>query len=167
MIIGPDGNVKAGSLTLLKKRPQGIREVTNPLPATGGSAPDTLEQARDDAPLTALLLNRVVSLKDFEDFARTFPGIGTAQAAFLWNGQTYLLHITIASDDGKPIAPHSALLTSLVKAIDRARAPTQRARGRCEPSAPIPRRRSTSNSSARGTPARHAPRMHACLVRIP
>jgi len=123
--IGPDGEVSAGSLTLLQTRPLGIRGVTNPLPASGAQAPEQLAGARTNAPLTVLTLDRIVSLQDFEDFARAFAGIGKAQATLLWNGQTRHVHITIASAGGTPVDATSDLFKNLRTAMDAARDPLQ------------------------------------------
>src|SRR5262249_12600336 len=51
---GLDGNVDAGSLTLLQIRPLGIRSVTNPLAASGAADPQSLADARVHAPLAVL-----------------------------------------------------------------------------------------------------------------
>ena len=123
--IGPDGEVRAASLALMQTRPHGIREVTNPLAATGAAAPEVLEDARANAPLTVLTLDRIVSLQDFEDFARAFAGIGKAQAVVLWNGQTRLVHITVASAQGDRIDSSSSLYRNLTTAIDLVRDPVQ------------------------------------------
>ena len=122
---GPEGEVAAGRLTLLQTRPLGVREVTNPIAASGADAPESLENARQNAPLNVLTLERIVSLKDFEDFARAFLGVGKAQAVSLWNGETHWVHITVATAAGKPIDPKSDLYTHLLEAMDRARDPIQ------------------------------------------
>lgn len=122
--IGSEGEVGAGSLTLFKTRPFGVRSVTNPVPAIGAADPEKLENARTNAPLTVLTLDRIVSLQDFEDFTRAFTGIGKAQAANVWNGETYVVHITIADDDGDPVPDASDLYQKLEAAIDDARDPT-------------------------------------------
>ncbi|MGB3650028.1 MAG: putative baseplate assembly protein, partial [Rivularia sp. (in: cyanobacteria)] len=123
--IGFDGQVAAESLTLLKKRPLGIVEVTNPLAATGAAPPESRDTARIKAPSKVRTLDRIVSLQDFEDFSRAFAGIGKAQAVPLWNGQTQLLHITIAAADGTEIDADSQLYNKLVEAIDSNRDPIQ------------------------------------------
>lgn len=123
--IGLIGEVAAGSLTLLKTRPQGVRAVTNPLAASGAEDPEQLDQARTNAPLTVLTLDRIVSLRDFEDFARAFPGIGKAQAIAVWSGETQLAHITVATASGKPLPPGDPLRANLVAAINAARDPAQ------------------------------------------
>jgi hypothetical protein len=109
-------------LSLLKKRPFGVRSVTNPVAASGAADPEKLENARTNAPLTVLTLDRIVSLQDFEDFARAFAGIGKAQAVSLWNGESYLVHITLADDDGDPVTDDTK--SKLGDAIDNARDPS-------------------------------------------
>lgn len=125
---GPSGMVAAGSLTLLQTRPLGIRGVTNPLPTTGAAAPEDRASARTNAPLTVLTLDRIVSLRDFEDFARAFAGIGKAQAVALWTGGSYLVNITVAGATGDAVGPGSTLYANLVDAIEQASDPTQRFR---------------------------------------
>ncbi|BAY08537.1 putative baseplate assembly protein [Calothrix sp. NIES-2098] len=123
--IGAAGNVSTESLSLLKTRPLGIKEVTNPLPATGGVDQETLETARSKAPATVRTLDRIVSLRDFEDFAATFAGIGKAKAVALWNGNSQIVHITVAGSNGDAIATTSSLYEALLQAIDGARDPLQ------------------------------------------
>jgi hypothetical protein len=126
--IGLDGMVDAGKLELLQTRPLGIREVTNPLPATGAADPEALEDARANAPMTVATLDRIVSLTDFEDFARAFAGIGKALAVALWNGEQRLVHITVAAANGDEVSAASELHTNLVRAIEAAREPGQQVR---------------------------------------
>lgn len=121
--IGFDGEVDAEALTLLKTRPLGIRGVTNPIAAGGADEPETMDAARTNAPLTVLTMERIVSLTDYEDFARAFTGIGKAKAIILWNGETDLVHITVAGASGKTIDPSSSTYHDLVKAINTYRNP--------------------------------------------
>jgi predicted phage baseplate assembly protein len=123
--IGSDGEVDAGSLTLLKTRPFGIREVTNPLRADGADAPENLDEARGNAPLTVLTFDRIVSVKDFEDFARGYKGIGKARAARLWDGESQVVHITIASVGGQPIDVRLEPYRNLVKTMEGVCNPVQ------------------------------------------
>ncbi|HEX5501045.1 MAG TPA: hypothetical protein VFW96_00400, partial [Thermomicrobiales bacterium] len=121
--IGRAGLVEADRLTLLQTRPLGIRGVTNPLPASGAADPEGLDDARANAPLTVLTLDRIVSLRDFEDFARAFAGIGKARAADVWRGATRLVHLTVAGVDGATVPAASDLYANLVRAIDGLRDP--------------------------------------------
>jgi hypothetical protein len=66
-------------------------------------------------------MERIVSLKDFENFTGAFAGVGKAQATLLWNGERQMVHITVAGADGAGIEPGSELYQNLKAAIDAAR----------------------------------------------
>lgn len=121
---GMEGEVGADALRLLKTRPFGVRDVTNPLPATGAEDPESLDEARRNAPLTVLTLDRIVSLRDYEDFARAFAGVGKIRAASVWNGETEVVHLTVTSAGGGPVV--EPLYDNLLAAIDRARDPLRK-----------------------------------------
>jgi uncharacterized phage protein gp47/JayE len=126
--LGRAGNVEAGRLSLLGSRPLGLKEVVNPLCASGGADADSAEQIRRNAPLGLQALDRLVSLRDYADFARAFAGIGKATAARLSDGRRELVHVTIAGVDDAPILPSSDLFVNLQNAFDRlgdARQPVQ------------------------------------------
>ncbi|MEH0553618.1 putative baseplate assembly protein [Streptomyces sp. B21-101] len=113
--IGPQGNVGAGSLSLLVKRPLGIRAVDNPLAATGGTAPERPDDVRTRAPLTVRTYDRVVSLNDHEAFARNFTGIAKARATVLRPAPMPFLHLSVAAPDG---AVPDGTLTALRAALE-------------------------------------------------
>jgi predicted phage baseplate assembly protein len=115
--IGAGGNVKADQITLLAARPSGVKEVTNPLRASGGAGPEGCDEARAHAPLAVMTLDRLVSTVDYEDFSRTFAGIGKASAARLSDGRRQVVHVTIAGVDDIPIDKTSDLYRSLVAAL--------------------------------------------------
>jgi hypothetical protein len=115
--LGLRGEVKEGKLSLLLSPPLGVKSVTNPFPATGAADPETLDRARDNAPLTVLTFDRIVSLQDFEDFAAAFAGVGKAQATWLWDGESRLVQLTVAADNGEPLAPASLTSQNLTNAI--------------------------------------------------
>lgn len=121
--IGLVGEVAAGSLSLIKTRPLGIRSVVNPVAASGAEDPERLDKARENAPLTVLTLDRIVSRQDYEDFARAFAGIGKAQAIAIWDGFRKQVHITIAAANGQPIANNSKTYQNLKQAIADLRDP--------------------------------------------
>jgi predicted phage baseplate assembly protein len=123
--IGKGGNVKAGQISLLSTRPLGAKEVINPLPASGGADRETRDQARRNAPLAVMALDRLVSVQDYQDFVRVFAGIGKARAAELSDGRRQIVHLTIAGVDDIPIEPHSDLYRNLVAALRRFGDPTQ------------------------------------------
>nr|WP_225936992.1 putative baseplate assembly protein [Myxococcus sp. RHSTA-1-4] len=118
--LGPAGEVDAGRLTLLLSRPLGIRSVANPVPALGAANPEGLDDARANAPLRVLTLERISSVRDYEDFARAFAGIGKAQATVLWGGNGRFVHLTVAAASGDSVPRISALYQNLMAALAEA-----------------------------------------------
>lgn len=115
---GFDGLVRAGQISELMSRPLGLEKVINPLPPAGAGNPETLSRARRNAPLTVLTLDRIVSLSDYEDFARAFPGIGKARAVSGWAGESRAVHLTIAPASGETVPADSDLYKNLKTALD-------------------------------------------------
>jgi hypothetical protein len=115
--IGKGGNVQAEQITLLATRPLGVKGVINPMRASGGADKETRDQARRNAPLTVLALDRLVSVQDYADFARSFAGIGKSAATRISVQRRELVHLTIAGADDIPIDDSSDLYRNLVKAL--------------------------------------------------
>ena len=115
--LGIDGNVPAASLSLMPSRPPGIRSVTNPIAASGAASPETAVSAKHHAPRTLMTLNRLVSLRDFESFAKSFVGIGKALATEILMEQGKMVHITVCSNDGSQVDTGSDLFKNLNRAI--------------------------------------------------
>lgn len=115
--IGKPGNVRAGQINVLATRPLGVREVINPLPATGGADREDRDQARRNVPIAALAVDRLLAVQDYADFARTFAGIGKASAVRLSNGRRQVVHLTVAGTDDIPIALTSDLYRNLYQAL--------------------------------------------------
>jgi predicted phage baseplate assembly protein len=125
---GEAGLLKAGQLSLLMSRPLGLKEAVNPSAPSGGEDPEHREDARRNAPFTVLTLGRIVSLQDYEDFARAFAGIGKARATLLWNGEQRLVHLTVSGVNGFELPSNSNTLRNLRDAIDGARHENHEAR---------------------------------------
>lgn len=117
--IGQPGNVKAEQISSPVTKPLGVKSVINPLPATGGANREDRDQARRNAPLAVMALDRLVSVQDYEDFARTYAGIAKASAARLSEGRRQLVHLTIAGSDDIPIATTSDLFLNLRQALSK------------------------------------------------
>lgn len=126
--IGKPGNAKAGQISLLATRPLGVKGVINPMPATGGADRENRDQARRNVPLAVLALDRMVSVQDYADFARTFAGIGKARAAKLSDGRRQVVFITIAGAEDIPIDYHSDLYINLLSALRKFGDPHQQIR---------------------------------------
>ncbi|MBO9621253.1 MAG: putative baseplate assembly protein [Sphingomonas sp.] len=120
--LGREGMVRAEQLSLLSGAPQGVKAVTNPLPATGAADSETLEEARANAPLSVMTLDRIVTLGDYEDFARAFGGIAKAQAVWSWNGTSRAITLTVAGVAGDVPAQRDIdnLRAAIAKASDQA-----------------------------------------------
>jgi predicted phage baseplate assembly protein len=115
--IGNAGNVEAKQISLLASRPLGVKEVINPQRASGGADPESRDQARRNAPLATLALDRLVSVDDFASFTRRFAGIDKAAAARLSDGRREIVHVTIAGVDDAPIDRGSDLYCNLLRAL--------------------------------------------------
>jgi predicted phage baseplate assembly protein len=115
--LGADGNARPDQISQLQTKPQGVQGVTNPLPASGGADPDTLATARANAPLAVMALDRVVSVQDYQDFARDRAGIGKASSVLLSDGLSQFVHLTVGGTTGQPLETSSALVANLVASL--------------------------------------------------
>jgi predicted phage baseplate assembly protein len=123
--LGKPGNVDAEQIKLLATRPLGVKGVVNPLRASGGADRESRDQARHNAPLAVMALDRLVSVQDYADFARTFAGIGKTSARRLPGDRRRLVHLTIAGADDVPIDESSDLYRNLNLALRRQGDPYQ------------------------------------------
>ncbi|MEP6611849.1 MAG: hypothetical protein ABJA76_08195, partial [Mucilaginibacter sp.] len=98
--IGLEGLVGANQLTQMLNAPAGVKSVNNPIAAKGAADPETIKDARGNATLPIMTLDRVVSLKDYEDFSRAFAGIGKALATWTWSAQKRCVFLTVAGVNG-------------------------------------------------------------------
>jgi predicted phage baseplate assembly protein len=115
--IGLGGMVAAGLLSQLMTRPLGVKAVVNPLAAEGAQDAESIDDARRNAPLKILTLDRVVSLQDYEDFARAFAGIGKAAATWTWSGERNGVFLTVAGAGGSTLTTTGETVTNLVAAL--------------------------------------------------
>jgi predicted phage baseplate assembly protein len=119
--IGEPGAAAAGQVSLLTRRPLGIRSVTNPAPAHDWAAPETLQDARRNAPLRIRTLDRAVSVTDHEDFAAAFAGVGAARADEVWDGHDRVVVVSLLGAAGSEVS--DGLVTGLGAALAAARDP--------------------------------------------
>ncbi len=115
--IGRAGNVRAEQISQLLSKPLGVKGVINPLRASGGANKESRDTARKNAPLAITALERLVSVADYADFARTFAGIGKAVAASITDGKREWVHVTIVGADDIPIDETSDLYRNLLQAL--------------------------------------------------
>lgn len=113
--LGRSGNLPAGRLTTLLSRPLGVSGVHHPVPAEGGQDPEPRDRARINAPLTVRTLDRVVSVRDYRDFARSFAGIAKAHAAWIPVGPARGVYLTVAGEAGATVS--DAISRKLLRAL--------------------------------------------------
>ena len=121
--IGAPGSVAAGQVSLLVRRPLGIKEVRNPGPSHDWAPPESLEEARRNAPQRVRTLDRIVSVADYADLARGYAGIGKARAEMVWDGRASVVVLTMLGVAG--VAASAGLHADLRLAADEARDPGQ------------------------------------------
>lgn len=113
-------SVPANGLSLLANRPLGLDTVINPLPTVPGARAERPEEIRQSAPRQVRTLQRIVSLRDYEDFSQQFPGIAKAGAWNLPVAGSPAVQITVAGPNGTAI--DEELAAQLREAIDASRA---------------------------------------------
>jgi uncharacterized phage protein gp47/JayE len=112
---GTAGNLGSGRLTTIMTPILGVGSVTNPVAADGASDAETIEDMRTAAPQSIRTLDRVVSLADFEAFARAYRGVGKALATELQVGMRSVVCLTIATTT--LASPGTDLVTALKNAL--------------------------------------------------
>lgn len=101
--LGVDGNVDAGTITVLMQTLPGLKSVVNPVPAVGGADPEPRDAVRRNAPSSVMTLGRAVSLRDYEALALTYAGVAKAKAAWGDFGGWRGVLLTVAAAGGEPL----------------------------------------------------------------
>jgi predicted phage baseplate assembly protein len=123
---GTAGNVGAEAishLVLASGEWPAIRQVRNPLPASGGVDPESLDDVRRLAPLAISRKRlRAITAADYAELAGLVPGVQRAAAQLRWSGSGTEVHVGIdplglySSDAAGP-----ALLERVRRALDPVR----------------------------------------------
>jgi predicted phage baseplate assembly protein len=100
---GISGNVGAGSIAHILSDNPAIVAVCNPLPASGGREPESMEEVRVKAPMSFKTQERAVTSEDYVKIAESLPGVQKAAATFHWTGSWYTISLTIDRKGGKPV----------------------------------------------------------------
>ena len=73
-----------------------VTAVRNPLPATGGTEPEALDEVRQSAPLALERTRlRAVTPQDYADLAAAVPGVQRAAAEPRWTGSVQEMHVAV------------------------------------------------------------------------
>jgi hypothetical protein len=120
---GVEGNVPAGTIVdVAPDQPQSdlVIACTNPFPASGGAAAETLAQVADRAPQRfAAEPLRVVQAADYVAAAQSLPFVQQAGSTFRWTG-SWLTVFTSANPSGAE-QPSVVQLEELTELLDRLR----------------------------------------------
>lgn len=100
---GTAGNIGADALHHLVTVQGGITSVRNPLPASGGADPESMEEVRRAAPYAYRRQERAVTPEDYAEVARRHPDVQRAAATFRWNGHGHTVFISIDRFGGRPV----------------------------------------------------------------
>jgi hypothetical protein len=115
--IGKSGNVRLGQISQLPQPVLGVQQVTNRVRSSGGVDPESVFQGRESVGRFSAAMGRLVSLSDYEDFARSFGGIAKAIARRSFDRGQPIIEVYVAAGDDAPIDPDSLLLVNLAKAL--------------------------------------------------
>jgi len=109
---GTAGNVGAESLIFMVADPR-IQSCINPMPASGGTDPETIDQIRRRAPQAFLTQERAITMADYATVTEMNSQVDRAVATLRWTGSWYTVFIT-AEPQGA-----GNLTSSLSKALRR------------------------------------------------
>ena len=109
---GAIGNVGHDTLAHALTSVPGIMQIRNPLAATGGVDPETMEHIRQTAPFAFLTQLRAVTEDDYGTMAALDPAIRAARGTLRWTGSWYTAFVSIES-----VAEN--LTTALVKSTEK------------------------------------------------
>lgn len=80
-----------------------IQQVTNPLPARGGTVAETLEEVRQYAPQAFRSQRRCVTPQDYADRAGQHPLVQRAAATLRWTGSWHTIFLTVDRKGALPV----------------------------------------------------------------
>ncbi len=109
-IASDDGAVLAESLLL---------RVRNPMPASGGAEPETLEEVRRRAPFAFRTQERAVTPRDYAEKSALYPAVQRAAVSLRWTGSWRTHFISVDRRDGAPV--DDAFEGELTRFLDRYR----------------------------------------------
>ena len=102
---GSAGNIAAGSFGHIVAADPGLSGVANPLPASGGTDPESSEHVRMIAPVAYRTQARAVTAADYAAMAEQYPEpdnpeVAQAVATFRWTGSWHTVFVTVQRAGG-------------------------------------------------------------------
>jgi hypothetical protein len=101
------GNIGADSLTYIVSALgvplAGVTKVRNPLPAQGGTDPESLDETRNFAPQAFRVQQRAVTAADYAEVAERHPQVQRAEATLRRTGSWHTMFVTVERTAGQPV----------------------------------------------------------------
>jgi len=113
---GAAGNVGRDTLAHILTPVVGIGVVRNPLPAAGGTDPETMEQIRQRAPFAFRTQLRAVTEEDYGTMALSDPAVRAARGTLRWTGSWHTAFVSI--DAATEDVPDPQLVVSTKDRLD-------------------------------------------------
>lgn len=102
---GRAGNIGADSLAHIVTDAAGIVAVRNPIPAQGGTEPESIEDVRARAPYAFRTQERAVTPDDYAEVTRRHDEVQRAAATFRWTGSWHTVFVTVDRARGLAVDP--------------------------------------------------------------
>lgn len=100
---GRGGNVGAEAIAHVITEIEGITGVRNPMPARGGTEPESIEQVKLYAPQAFHTQKRAVTESDYAAVAQSHPEVQKAVATLRWTGSWHTMFIAVDRRAGRPV----------------------------------------------------------------
>jgi hypothetical protein len=114
---GMAGNVGADTLVFCSDL--NVTRCTNPMPAVGGTEPETPEQIRRRAPQAFMTQDRAVTMADYERVAEMNAQVANSVATLRWTGSWYTVFVTAEPKCAATLSP--TLRRELKRSLNRYR----------------------------------------------
>ncbi|MFD8889489.1 putative baseplate assembly protein [Streptomyces sp. NPDC059566] len=100
---GRAGNVGAESIAHVVTDVGAVASVRNPLPAAGGTDPESAGEIRRDAPRAFAVQERAVTEADWAEVTERVGGVQRAAATLRWTGSWHSVFVTADRRGGRPV----------------------------------------------------------------
>ena len=100
---GVRGNAGADAIAYVVTDDNDIRSARNPLPARGGTEPESIEQVRQNAPSGFRVQERAVTPEDYAEVAQRHLQVQRAAATIRWTGSWHTVFLTVDRFGGRPV----------------------------------------------------------------
>ena len=118
---GSAGNVGRDALAHVIFPGLAISGVRNPIAASGGTDPETMEHIRQVAPYQFQSQLRCVTAQDYGDKAANLAGVAAARGTMRWTGSWYTAFVSVEPKAGQGAALSSNLVKTVKKDLNKLR----------------------------------------------